>query len=180
MDSLLRIAGVALPLFAIGQPVVGLVVRHMRWRRRYADDVKDDLRTLNSGNLLRVPQTRLNVTSVQDRGTVGYEKTAKQSLNVRNHKVFCAQWARCAKARFEFARLCESTAVNVAALHRWITAELRKEGMSLLEISYVIDDIIDISFEPTYERMKVISKRKEKQRARMEYYNERKSLETIK
>jgi len=157
-----------------------IVSAHLSWRRRHLNDAKTDLHALNSHALLLVPfPTRFSPTSIPARGILGSRKTAKQECLIKNHKTFCAQWARAAKARFNFARQCERSAINVAALHRWFTAEFKKLGMTLLQISYVIDDVVDIALEPTYERMVSESKKQFRHRARMEFYNERKSIEKI-
>jgi hypothetical protein len=89
------------------------------------------------------------------------------------------RWARAAKGRYEFARECTETPINKAALHRWFYAQWKELGMDALEISYYMDEAIEMAFEPTVEKMEVESRRKVRARARMEYYNERKALDKI-
>lgn len=101
----------------------------------------------------------------------------------RSHKAFCAKWARAAKARFEFARVCDDSALNRAALHRWFLQEwkqlrnARGEPMPLPVLDLVMTGAIDMAFLPAEEFMNSESKKVVKKRARMEFYNERKFVE---
>jgi len=180
MLGLLRIVGRSLGPCIAAVVVKNVVEAKLRWRRRHQEDAIDDLRVLNSHALLQVPfPHKLEVTTDAERGGLGGRKTPKQTLLIRNHKTFVAQWARAAKGRFNFARKCELSPVNEAALHRWFTKEFKDLGLSLLEISYVIDDVIALSFEPTYSRFVSESKKVVRHRSRMEYYNEKKALQKI-
>jgi len=171
---------------ALGASIVYSVVKVVHGvlaeRRRHLETAVDQLCILNSHDLVHSDlKERPITTSLQERQVtrrkekVGAVPGAKQ----RQHLVFVAKWARASKARFEFARECASTAINKAALHRWLCAQWKELGMDLLEISYYMDDAIELAFEPTLEKMLTESRKAVRARARMEYYNERKALEGI-
>lgn len=158
-----------------------------RWNRRRAllKDAKHDLAVLNSHavmhtDLAEFPST---VTMLSRKGLEPAAANSKEAVLRNNHKRFCAKWARAAKARFEFARVCDDTPLNRAALHRWFIArwkELLSSSGTRLELHRMdlfLTDAIEMSFLPTAELMQVESKRAIRKRARMEFYNERKFVE---
>jgi len=180
-----KVTSVTLVYRVVKDVVVPVVARHLAKRRARLNDCKDDLRVLNGHAAILTPLTLYpDVTTVEDRRGLDQVKAdSKAKLLRNNHKMFCARWARAAKARFEYARICDDTAVNRAALHRWLLAqwkELKHSGggcMPLNVMDLYMTDTIDMAFLPTSEVAKSVSKRSERRRARMEFYNERKFVE---
>lgn len=165
--------------------VVPVVARHLARRRAVLESAKQDLAALNSHvifvtGLDEVPAT---VSMHQRKGLEPVKKDSKEQVLRNNHRRFCAKWARAAKARFEFARICDDTSLNRAALHRWLLAEwkqLKREdgsGIPLHVMDLFMTDTLDMCFLPTAELVQSESKRAVRKRARMEYYNERKFIE---
>jgi hypothetical protein len=75
--------------------------------------------------------------------------------------------------------VCEDTAINRSALHRWLLQEWKQlrsgdKGIPLHVMDLFMTDTLDMCFLPTAELVQSESKRAVRKRARMEYYNERK------
>jgi hypothetical protein len=161
--------------------VVPVVARHLARRRAVLDAAKKDLEVLNSKvvfctGLDEVPAV---VTMEERKGLSPVLGNTKEAVLRNNHLRFCAKWARAAQARFEFARVCEDTAINRSALHRWLLQEWKQlrsgdKGIPLHVMDLFMTDTLDMCFLPTAELVQSESKRAVRKRARMEYYNERK------
>lgn len=156
------------------------------WRRRRAliRDAKEDLEALNSPTTFALTLDTLpQLTShAIRRGVAPVAPDSIQALHRRNHKSFCAKWARTAKVRFNFAQDCVDTPLNRAALQRWLRTKWLEEYAEQLRnrehrLDVVLSDTLDMCFLPTHEFMTGLSKRAVRRRARMEYYNERKYVE---
>lgn len=174
-----QVGGTALVAYV----VVDSVARLIRHRNRWRNACIEDLQALNSDELLSMdPTLPPNATNLSERGNFVHShdlpEDQQQARLAHNH--FCALWARQAKARFHFASVCDDTALNRAALHRWLLAEWKKLNVPLLHISMYMDQTVDMAFEETTERHASMSKRKYRRWARMEYFNERQALSKIK
>lgn len=162
--------------------VGGTVLRSIRWRRRAViRAAKEELHALNSQANFHIPlDTPPVCNSFALRGGFLPTKT-NSSLEYKrgSHTGFCARWARAAKARFEFARVCEDSPINRAALHRWYLDQWKKQDWFCFKkhahrLDLFMTDAIDMAFLPTAEMVASESKKAIRKRARMEYYNERK------
>ncbi len=162
-------------------------LRWYRRRRALVEACKEDLRALNS-KVVAVTSLSIQPPTTTHHERRGVEPTGEElvKLNRRNHIVFVARWARAAKARFAFARDCEDTKLNRDALHRWLLAQwtskqdeigwaIPRNKLHLIDM--FMDEVIEMAFEPTSERLTTVSKRSARKQARMEYYNERKFVE---
>jgi len=175
----------AITFFAVRDVIVPLVARQLAKRNARKNDAKDDLRVLNSHAVISTPLLEYpEAIGLEARkGLEPVAEGSKARLLRNNHKRFCAKWARAAKARFEFARICEDSAINRAALHRWLLSQWKdlKNGSGKTMPLHVLDlfmtDTIDMCFLPTDTFAQSESKRAVRKRARMEYYNERKFVE---
>nr|QKI28843.1 hypothetical protein 1 [Ginkgo biloba tombusvirus] len=186
MLRLLRLAPVLGCAYAVVQEiVVPVVARHLAKRRAILTAAKEDLAAINSHvvfitSLDEVPST---ISMQLRKGLEPVKTDSKEQLLRNNHRRFCAKWARAAKARFEFARICDDTALNRAALHRWLLSEWKQlrrtdgSSMPLHVMDLFMTDALDMCFLPTAELVQSESKRAVRKRARMEYYNERKFVE---
>lgn len=162
-----------------------VVVRHFARRRALMNDAKDDLKVLNSHAVMTTSLKEFPeiVTMSSRKGLEPLLTDCKERVLRNNHKRFCAKWARAAKARFEFARVCDDSPLNRAALHRWFHARWKellsstKTMMELHRMDIFLTEAIDMSFLPTDEVVQSETKRAIRKRARMEYYNERKFVE---
>lgn len=182
----LRRAGVAGLAYSVTKEVlVPVVVRYLARRRARIEDAKDDLAVLNSHavfftDLAEFPET---IPMATRKGIVPVADNTVERVLRNNHKRFCAKWARAAKARFEFARICDDSAINRAAVHRWLYAQwkglVNSQGnpMPPHVMDLFMTDTIDMCFLVTAELAQSESKRSVRRRARMEYYNERKFVE---
>lgn len=164
--------------------VLPVVARYLARRRAIVDDAKRDLAVLNSHAVFKTSLTEFpSTTTMTDRKGLVPTPNEKVKLLRNNHKRFCAKWARAAKARFEFARICEDTALNRAAMHRWLVAQWKEllnslgQPMERHTMDLFLTDAIDMCFLPTDELAQSESKKAYRRRARMEYYNERKFVE---
>lgn len=169
----------------VSDVLVPVLVRHWARRRALLNDTKDDLRVLNSHSVFvtgldEFPQVHPLLTR---KGVEPVAINSKERVLRNNHKRFCAKWARAAKARFEFARVCEDTPLNRAALHRWLVGQWKELASSvgskleLHRMDLFMTDTIEMCFLPTDELVQAESKRAVRRRARMEYYNERKFVQ---
>jgi hypothetical protein len=159
------------------------VLSHLRWRRDVRDQCKSELRALNSHAIFRIPLDAVpQFSSFEERrGNSQVQKCSSMQRYLRDtHTQFIAKWARAVKGRFLFADMCQDTAVNRQAVHRFLLHEWKAIGLPLHRISVYMLDAIELSFEPTHEFYSLVSKRKQKKFARMEMYNEKKALSAIK
>jgi hypothetical protein len=157
------------------------------WRRRNAlvRDAKEDLIALNSHcTFVQTMSALPHLTShALRKGVAPVPYYSWEGEMRRNHKTFCAKWARAAKGRFDYAADCIETPLNRAALQRWLRAKwLETYPLQFGDREHRIDeymtDTIDMCFLPTHVFMtSQAKKRKAKKAARMEYYNERKFVE---
>lgn len=155
------------------------------WRRRRAlvESAKEDLCVLNDPAVILSSITQ--PPEVSSHALLEGCKPTKDTGVLearRNHRTFCARWARAAKARFTFARECEDSALNRAALHRWFLAQWKEQNWEnfsteIHKFDAFMTDAIDMALLPTQEFVSSESKRRVRKRARMEYYNERKFVE---
>lgn len=179
-----------------------VIHRLFGWRRGAIEAEKDDLIALNSSVPLLLPDTYIpSLNTVEERGGIepiavlgnrlALHANTKAKRNISKQYVedvalnrvsvsnFRAKWARTAKGRFRFANECVDTELNKDAVYRFIVAELRKINMPFSHISLHASEIVELAFTPDTEFVVRHSRRQVKQRARMEYYNERKALNTI-
>lgn len=176
----------------VALPVADLIYNAGRawWLRRRAlvDDCLEDLAVLNSKEVLSTPlHDSLPIpTTTRQRGGVWVHDVKSHPLRPalrHHHKLFCARWARAAKVRFHFAQICQDTAVNRAALHRWFVAQW-KETYKLESDFHRLDcflaDSLDMAFLPTDELVKSESKRAFRRQARAERHQERLFVESWK
>jgi len=159
-----------------------IVLSYLSWRRSVRDACIADLEALNSPDIFRTPlDTKPNISSIEERRgnapSSGLNET--QLFKRRTHNRFCAKWARAVKGRFLFANQCEDTTINRAAVHRWLLSEWKQLGIPYHHIDLFMADTLELCFEPTNEHLSVMSKKKQRKFARMEYYNEKKALSVM-
>lgn len=140
-------------------------------------DALADLNALNSSAIFNDPIPATIFPPQTNADMHGIEHPLLVSEEVRElrteFKRFVATWARIAKGRFSFARECEDTPVNRAALHRFFAGKWREAEMDHLQFDRFMDACIDMALEPTAERMIHLGKRAQRRLARAEYYGER-------
>jgi len=157
----------------------------LAWRRRRRAlilDAKDDLLVLNSPATLKVPLVGFTeVVSHQIREGFHPDVGELTRVRRRNHKTFCAKWARAAKVRFLYVQMCQDTPINRGALHRWLLGQWKETygqqiGKNIHKLDVFLRDTIEMSFLPTDECVAQDKKsnKEVKKQARMEFYNERK------
>ncbi len=159
-----------------------MVLSHLSWRRSVKDACIADLEALNSPDIFRTPlDTKPNISSIEERrGNAPPARLNEMQLfKRRTHSRFCAKWARAVKGRFLFANQCDDSPINRAAVHRWLLSEWKQLGIPYHHIDLFMADTLELCFEPTNEYWSVMSKRKQRKFARMEYYNEKKALSVM-
>jgi hypothetical protein len=174
--------------FVVGIAQSCIIKPFLAWRRRRRAlilDAKDDLKVLNSPSTLKTPLNAFTeVHSHSIRRGVAPEVSEMTAIRRRQHKTFCAKWARAAKVRFLFVQMCQDTPLNRGAVHRWLLGQWRETyrtqiGSDLHKMDVFLRDTIEMAFLPTDECVAQDKKssREVKKQARMEFYNERKFVE---
>jgi hypothetical protein len=107
-----------------------------------------DLEALNSRAVLKGPGESLipEVTTLKEREMLNHPGVVSEKALVlrRNHRMFCATWARIAKGKFDYAHLCIDTPLNRKALLRWLNKEWTKLGIPSHQLDIFMGDCINM------------------------------------
>lgn len=180
MDSLAFtvLVGVVATDARVVSRVVGQLGRLRRWwlqRRAARDAAIADLKALNSTQVIHGPGVGHlpPVKSAGQRQVTTHELLCNDETRYHKnvHAQFCATWARAAKGRFMYAHECQDTALNRAALFRWLRKEWTSLGMQPHHVELYMADTLDLSFEMTMERFVQQGKRAFRRAARAAVYN---------
>lgn len=160
------------------------IVKHIRhvlmWRRAVTQAIVDDVSMMSSPQVLEASSevARPFISTIKERrGFTPAQLVSQEVLDKREaHRVFCATWARIAKGKFNFARQCEDTPLNRAALHRFFLGKWTGPEPLLAphHVDIFMTDVIDLTFEWTPEFAASMTKRQHRRKARSLMYAEKK------